>query len=133
VRNRNQILAMLDALYEARVKGDKEMLASCWAPGATFRIVGGENVLGEMAGPAHPAEAIGALIDQVQFHSAERLYSIVEGSKAVIHWRVQVSPPGGDPVPTELLDVWEFDEDGKARSLVQFIDTALAGSMFAEH
>ena len=65
------------------------------------------------------------------YHSAERVYSVIEGSKAAIHWRVRVSSPGGEPVPTEMLDVWEFAEDGKVRSLVQFIDTALAGAMFA--
>lgn len=36
-----------------------------------------------------------------------------------------MSVDGKPPVTTEICDLWEFDEDGRMTSLVQFIDTAL--------
>jgi len=121
-----QMLDTIDDAYEARVRGDKEKLKSYWAPDATFRIAGASSLIGDArAGPAHPHEAVSALVDQFSFDKAERVDAVVQGNKAAVHWRITVSVPGKAPVTTELLDLFEFDDDGKAKSLTQFADTAL--------
>jgi hypothetical protein len=43
---------------------------------------------------------------------------------------IQVSFRGRPPVKSEAFDVWEFDDAGKAKSLRQFVDTALVQRMF---
>jgi hypothetical protein len=45
--------------------------------------------------------------------------------------RIQVSYGGGAPVTCEICDLWEFDSNGKIKSLRQFVDTALVDRMLS--
>ncbi len=125
-----EILQTIDSIYEARVAAQKERLIGHLAPGATYVLSGDSSRVKSVAmGPTDAGEAISGLIDTFRFHSAERRDSIVQGNRAAVVMRVDVSSGGGEPVTTEFVDLWEFDEDGKARSLRQFIDTALAAAL----
>lgn len=124
--DRAQVLQRIEETYEARTSGDKERVATYLAPGARFRIAGDANLLaGFPAGPEEAQSAIGQLIDRVKFHSHERLDTVIEGNNAAIHWRTTLSVDGKPPVTTEMCDLWSFDEQGRATSLLQFIDTGL--------
>lgn len=129
--SRDELLSIIDRGYEARCSGDKEAVLAFLAPGATFCLNGErQQPLAGFPQGYQPADAvIGALIDQFRFHSIERLESFIDGNRAAIHTRIVVSAGDGDPVTTELFDLWTFDDDGKVVSLLQFADTALVAQM----
>jgi ketosteroid isomerase-like protein len=127
--DRARILAAIDTAYAARERGDKEALASHFAPFATFHIAGRKELLGFDVGPVDAMSAIGELIDLFTFHRVERLHVAIDGNVAVVHLRIDVSTAGGGRETTELCDIWTFDDDAKVRSIVEFGDTALIAHM----
>ncbi len=129
--DRARILAAIDTAYAARKRGDKEALASHFAPFATFHIAGRKELLGFDVGPVDAMSAIGELIDLFTFHNMERLNVAVDGDVAVIRWRIEVSLQDGPRETTQLCDIWTFDDDAKVRSIVEFGDTALIAQMLA--
>lgn len=129
---RAQILQTINQAYEARMRGDKAALATFLAPGATFRLAGETSMLASVpAGTSDLHQAAAALIDLFQFHDLKQLGALVDDGTAVIHWQASVSTGGQEPVTTELCDLWTFDEQGRLKSLVQFVDTALLVQMLA--
>jgi len=129
--DRDQILHNIDTLYDARIRGDKAAIGAHFAPGASFRFAGRADLIRPEVpvGPGDFQAAVHDLIDLFEFHDMERLDAVVEGDMAAVHWKFTVSTPGGEPVDSELYDLWKFDEDGKVLSLVQFADTALMGHL----
>ena len=124
--DRAQLLRKIDETYDARAKGDKETVSGYLAPGSRYQLAGDTSLLsGFPVGPEEAPKAISTLIDRVQFQQYERLSAIVEANSAAVRWRVTLSVDGKPPVTTEICDLWEFDEDGRMTSLVEFIDTAL--------
>ncbi len=124
--DREQVLAIVDGAYDARMRGDAEALGQFWAADAVFELAGEKSLLaafpGAGPGPARPTvEAIMAL---VTFTKVERLDAVVEGRRAAVLSRVTLAFEGLEPITTLLVDLFEIDEDGKVRSLLQFSDTA---------
>jgi ketosteroid isomerase-like protein len=123
---REDALTVVRNAYAARASGDKEALADYWAKGAHFEIAGDRALLQAVpVTAAHPMEAISSLIDRFHFSDVEMVDAIVEGRKIAVRWALTVTVAGRAPVPTQLFDLIELDDDGKIRSLVQFADTAL--------
>jgi len=129
--DREAVLAVIDAAYAARKRGDKEALAAYLARGATFRLVGRSGLMGFDVGPIDALEAIGQLIDLFTFHAMDRLHVAVSDHTVFIHWRIDVSARGGERDVTEVCDIWTLDDDLKAVSLVEFADTASMAQMAA--
>jgi ketosteroid isomerase-like protein len=119
------ILRTIDEAYATRAKGKKEELAKFWAPNASYRLVGADLPPPVPTGSSDPLESVNTLIDLFTFDKHERLDAIVEGNMAAVHWTSEVSTPSGRSAKTELYDLWKFNADGKAISLLQFADTAL--------
>ena len=129
---REIVLAIIDAAYAARASGDKVALEQFWAPDATYRMVGEVGLRDRYPlGPMDANRATGAIIDLIAFHALERVDAIVEGNRAAILWNVTMSSGASGERPSQLYDLWELDDDGKARSLIQFADTALVAAMIA--
>ena len=129
--DRDAVLAVIDAAYAARKRGDKEALATHFAPGATFRVVGRSDVMGFDVGPVDALGAINELIDLFTFHEMERLHAAVSDHTAFIHLRIEVSARGGERDVTETCDIWTLDDELKTVSLVEFADTASMAQMAA--
>jgi ketosteroid isomerase-like protein len=128
---REELLAVIDGAYAARVRGDKAAMAEFWEPDATYRLAGEASMMPAVpVGPAEALHAVSALIDLFEFHELERVSAVIEGLTAAVHWRVKVSA-GGPRFEAELFDLWQFSERGKAASLLQFTDTALIVRMLA--
>ena len=123
--DRDTILQTIEAAYAARTRGDREELATYWAPGGTYRLVGAETLHGIAAGANEANEAIGTLIGLFQFHEVERIATLVDGNKAALHWRVTFTSGDREPATIELCDLWEIADDGKLLSLTQFTDTQM--------
>ncbi len=127
---RDQVLASVDAIYSARVKGDKEAMGRLWAADATYQLVGEASILQAMpVTPQNAHASISQMIDTFTFHGVERIDAIVEGNRAAVVIRVIVSVPGDDQHETMLYDLWDLNGDGQATSLMEFSDTALVAAM----
>jgi len=129
--DRDQLLRTIDDAYAARMRGDGEALGALFAPSATFRF-GGDPTLVQSEAPLAPGEvgpAVARLIELFRFHELERVDAVVEGNSVAVHSRFRVSTGGGEPVESELYDLWKFDEAGRVTSLLQFADTALMRHM----
>lgn len=124
--DREQVLAIIDAGYAARMRGDQPAVAAMWAENAHFEIAGERTLIesfpGSGGGKAQPQVA--SLIELVQMTSATRVDAVVEGLRAAVMWRATVSFAGRPPFETLLYDLIELDEAGKFVSLRQFADTA---------
>ncbi len=122
----HSILDTIDRFWEARIAGDKAAVQSFLAPEAVYELVGAAAIADRaVVGPAPAGPAADRLMDDFKFHSVERITSVVEGLKAAVVSKFQVSFRGGAPVIAEACDIWEFDTAGKATSVKQFIDTDL--------
>lgn len=126
--DREAMLTTIENGYAARMRGDKEALDRLWAPDATFRIAGAAMFA---EGPADARAAVDALIDQVHFHSIERVATIIEGPRAAVHLSVTLSVGDGPRHVVEVLDIWHFAESGRVQSMVEFSDTALIATLLA--
>jgi ketosteroid isomerase-like protein len=125
--DRNQVLAVIDKAYAARQANDGETLSRVWAEGATFEIAGETSLLENFPGTAGPEDsqpAIEELMRFVAMSNVTPIQTVVEGGKAAILSRATVSFGGRAPFETLLYDLWELDDAGKVRSLIQFVDTA---------
>lgn len=122
--DREQVLEIIEAGYAARMRGDAAAVSRIWAAGASFELAGEKTLLGAFPaqGPAQPAAQ--ALIDLIEMSALERIDAVVEGTRAAILWRATMSFNGREPFVSLLYDLWELDESGKVRSLLQFADTA---------
>jgi hypothetical protein len=124
---REEVLAAIDAAYAARAANDAEAMSKVWAEGATFELAGETELLENFPGSTGPEEsqpAVEALMGLVAMSNVRRLQAVVEGNRAATLSQVTVSFSGRPPVETLLYDLWELDEAGKVRSLLQFADTA---------
>ena len=124
--DREQVLGIVEMAYDARRRGDAEAVSRIWAEGATFELAGQKDLLGAYpaAGPMAAQRAAEEIIALIGMHSLTRLQAVVEGTKAAILWRAKLSFGGREEYDTLLYDLWELDETGKVRSLLQFADTA---------
>jgi SnoaL-like domain len=130
--DRDRILAAIDSAYADRKAGDTAALESFWAPGATFRISGEPGLLPPLpAGAAAAGDAVAGLIHLIRFHDYRRLDAVVEGNRAALRWEIDCSIGTGPVYTTEIAEFWEFDEELRAKSLLQFVDTAQLASMLA--
>jgi ketosteroid isomerase-like protein len=127
---RDEVLAIIDDAYATRMRGDAEALAGLWAEGATFEIAGDASLIEAMPGayPSPGQPALEKLMQVVAMTRVERLQALVEGTRAAILSRAELAFPGQAPFETLLYDLWELDEAGKVRSMLQFADTARIAS-----
>ena len=127
----HKVLGIIDEFWRHRLAGDKAAVVSSLSPGATYELVGA-NAFADPVAVGPTADAVRAahkLIDDFRFHGMTQLAAVVEGRKAAVVSKVEVSFRGGSPVTTEICDFWEFDDKGKVQSLKQFVDTHLLHGM----
>ena len=127
--SRAQIEQMIDALYVARVQGNVDETIKNVAEDATMLInakgVGLEGLGTPIRGRAAIRSAVAKLIEDWRFADWQRVDLVVEGEKAMLHWRAHVTC-----VPTSKSEVFDcFDvitfRDGQMVDLRQSTDTAL--------
>jgi len=129
--NREAILRTIDDAYATRMGKSREALANFWAPDASFRLAADLSAL-PISNYDDPMTGVGEIIDQFEISDLSRREAIVEGNKAAVHWDVTVQVRDKAPVRTQLMDLIEFDEDGRIKSFTQFADTALMAALFTD-
>ena len=131
--DRAQILEIMNRALEARARGDTEAMAGFLAPGATFRIAGEQSDDAFLpAAPTRAADVLDGIVERIRFHDWERLDAVVEGNRIAARLRIDFSIDGGPVTPTETLDLWTFDDDGRITDILQFVDTALLARRLGE-
>lgn len=124
---REDMLAKVEAAYQARRSGDFAALEPIVAEDAVFSLAGDETLLAAM--PGGPSEvgvhhAARQLFDTLELRSLERVDAVAEGNKVAIMWKTTAAIPGSEPFDTLMFDLWEFDDDGRICRGIQFVDTA---------
>ena len=124
---RDEVRARLEAAYAARVAGDRPALEALFAQDARFEIAGAKSLIAAFpaSGPMDMRTATAELMGTVSMEQPEIAALLIDGPRAAVHLRARMALKGLDPAETELCHLWEFDEAGKVRSLVEFVDTAL--------
>jgi ketosteroid isomerase-like protein len=126
------ILDTIDRFWAARQRNDAAAIQGFFAPGATFEMVGaGSFADRETVGPAMAASAADRLVADFKLKNRKLLSAVVDGQKAAVINKLKISFRDNAPVDSECCDFWEFDADGKAISLRQFVDTDLVRRMIA--
>lgn len=121
--DRAAVQALLDALYAARAGGELERLTGLFAADAHFRICGsgdGKPIALAADGSNQIRTWLGVLLKSFSISRHEMLATVIEGSRAAVHWRATIhSRITGTAVATELMDHLEVRE-GKIGSYVEF-------------
>jgi ketosteroid isomerase-like protein len=132
--DRAAIADFIERVYAARKAGDLDAVAAAFAPEAVFRLMGSPELVPAAVtarGATGVRAALKGLIDAFEFLEFEPIDLVVEGDRAVLHWRLKVRYiPSGVVRDTEVCDVLRF-KDGKIASLTQFADTAMIIDMVA--
>ena len=123
---REEMLAKVEAAYEARRTGDVDALSGVVSPDCRFSF-GGEQSLLAAAPESCEADVLQVareLFEKIEIRSLERVQAVAEGNHVAILWNTTLAAPGGEPFETQMFDLWEFDQSGRICKGTQFLDTA---------
>jgi ketosteroid isomerase-like protein len=123
---REDMLAKVEAAYEARRTGDFAKLEAVVAEDAAFSFAGEQSLLAAVPGSGGVGvhRAARELFDTIEMRELERLQAVAEDNRVAILWKTTLVPPGGKPFETLMFDLWEFDGSGRICRGTQFLDTA---------
>ena len=123
-------------IYDARMRGDVDGILRHTADNVQFAIAGcgaSSAVPCSVTGQQQLRDVMGHLISTFAFSNGRVIDLMIDGDRAIVHWRVQVkAPASGEEAETELVDLVEFAGD-KVLSFKQFADTALASRLLASN
>jgi ketosteroid isomerase-like protein len=127
--SRSQIESIVKSLCEARLRGDLDGVLKDIAADARFSLNGRGTGVQALGAPCQGMAAIKPVIQQLidtwRFDRLEQVELMVEGEKAVVHWRADVTCiPTGKSAPFEIVDLITF-RDGRIVDYQQSTDTAL--------
>ena len=123
---RDDMVAKVEAAYEARRSGRFQDLEAIVSPGAAFTTAGDDTLVAHLPGArgAGVHGAARALFETIELRTLDRLDAIAEGNRVAILWRTTAVVPGSDAFETLMFDLWEFDDSGRICRGTQFVDTA---------
>ena len=134
--DKNTLETVIRDIYDARMRGDVEGIIRHTDDKVEFSIAGcaaSSAVPCKVSGQQALRDVMGQLIASFEFRNGRVMDLIVDGDRAVVHWRIQVkAPASGEEAETELVDLVQFAGD-KVLSFKQFADTALAGRLLASN
>lgn len=109
--DRGDIDKLLRELHAARIEGQLARLCAVFAEDATFRIAGsseGKAIALAASGLSEIRPWLAVLVKTFRLTQYEPSPSVIEGDRAMIHWRAHIhSKITGSVVPTELVDMVE--------------------------
>jgi ketosteroid isomerase-like protein len=111
VTDRDNIEHLLRELHAARIDGQLARMCAVFAEDATFRIAGsseGKAIALAASGLNEIRPWLAMLVKTFRLSQYEASPSVIEGERAMIHWRAHIhSKITGSVVPTELVDMVE--------------------------
>ena len=123
---RNDVEALVRAIYEQRKKGDIEGIMAGFAPNAQFRMAG-SSALAPMTTAVRSQAPLRALMEQLIASWDWTDYKVdtvlVDGNRVAVYSKGTMHyGPDKYPVTTETFDLLTIEE-GKIVDFVQFCDT----------
>lgn len=116
---RRDIDQLLRELHAARIDGQLSRMCAVFAADASFRIAGssdGKAIAIAASGMDEIRPWLAMLVKTFRLTQYEPSPSVIEGDRAMIHWRVHIhSKITGAVVATELVDMVEV-RDGRISS-----------------
>lgn len=132
---RAAIESLIRDAYEARHRGDLDTLMQCFHPDCRYRMAGTGDagpVSVEPDGLEAVRQQMAGFIETFVFDNVETLAMTVDGDKATLYWRAEVTcVPTGRTAPFEIMDLFTI-ADGKLLSVTQFTDTAGVARLIAD-
>jgi ketosteroid isomerase-like protein len=127
------IESVMRATYAARTHGDLDGTMANFADDAVFEFNGRGTNLPELSAKIQTARNIRPvmkqLIDGFRFSDWQQIALLVEGNRALLHWRATVtSPANGKSAKFDVFDLVTIS-DGKIVVLHQSTDTAAVMSL----
>ena len=123
--DREAMLATIDALYQERIAGLTDTMATHLAEGATFRMAGeGQMDVFGSDGAVGFLDALRTLNGGISMTKVTIVEAVAEGNRCVVCLTADVGFGDRAPFETEIFNLWSFDEAGKVTSLTEFVDTA---------
>jgi ketosteroid isomerase-like protein len=111
VTDRRDTEQLLRELHAARIDGQLARLCAVFADDATFRIAGsseGKAIAIAASGLAEIRPWLAMLVKTFRLTQYESSPSVIEGDRAMIHWRAHIhSKITGAVVATDLVDMVE--------------------------
>jgi ketosteroid isomerase-like protein len=111
--NRLEIEQLVGRLHAARTQGRLDELCALFTPQARFKIAGssdGKPIAIAAQGSAEIRAWLAIMLKTFKLTRYERLSILIDGTRACVHWRVDIhSKITGVVVPTELVDLVEVD------------------------
>ena len=127
--DRSQTEKLLQQLYAARLRGDLDGICATFTPDAKFQISGASTAspMAIKADGVDQFRPLLAIMIKTLPHSDQRILStLIDGSKAAVHWRVKIfSRITGSTVVTDLIDMIEV-RDGRIASFTELFAPATA-------
>jgi ketosteroid isomerase-like protein len=121
--NRLEVEKLLGEVYAARTEGQLDRLTALFTRDAAFKIAGasdGKPIAISAVGAAEIRTWLAVMLKTFKLSRFQVLSMVIEGSRATVHWRVDIhSKITGVVVPTELVDVVEVS-GGKVSSYKEF-------------
>ena len=123
---RHEMLAKVEAAYEARRTGDFAALEAVASPNAVFAYGGEQNIPAWIPGlhSGSVRRAAEELYETIEIRKLEQVQVVAEDNRIAILWNATLVAPGSEPFDTQMFDLWEFDETGRICKGTQFLDTA---------
>jgi ketosteroid isomerase-like protein len=124
--DRERAVATVDALWAARVNNDIGGITAIFTEDFSLRIACDEAPFEILSGQdREPMTLLERLIAHFRFLSTKRLTTVFEGNRLAVLWDMTLEAKGHDEiVQSQMLDLYEFDENGRISAMVQFVDTA---------
>jgi ketosteroid isomerase-like protein len=121
--DRLEINRLLRELYAARVRGDLNGVCRTFSNDANFQIAGashGNPIAIAAVGIDEIRTWLALLIKTFQLTDQAVLSTIIDGTKAAVHWRATIhSRITGAAVVTELVDLIQI-RDARVASYIEF-------------
>ena len=123
---REEMLAKVEAAYQARRDGDFAALQEIVSDDARFTYGGEQSLIAAVpaVGAGHVMQAARELFERIEIRDLKQVTAVAEGNRVAILWDTTLVTQGGEPFATQMFDLWEFDADGRICCGTQFLDTA---------
>ena len=132
---RSEAEALVGRFYEARMKGDIDLIMNLVADNFRFHLTGSPEhceVVVKTDGAAAFRDALVLIVGNFAFTNFQVLKMLVDSDNIAHHWRVHVrNPKNGKTHVTELMDFWTV-KDGKIVTMNETCDTAMAQWMLTD-
>ena len=126
--NRDQIDNQVKIFYETRSRNSAADVLALFASDAQVRLAGAvdaSRIAHQTTTPDELSNTVSDLVGTWQWINVEMLSVLIEGNSAAARYIINAKhKPSGEEITAECMDQFFFDDIGKIKELIEFVDTA---------